>query len=333
MLVRNRITLFLLSLLSLAILLFPSSGHAEVKEIIAEGTYCMGDGETPLVASDRALLAAKRTALEQAGTYVESYSSTRNFSLTADEVKVIASGIMEVAVLDKHRTVDGNSIIFWVKIKAMVTTDKIEDMAAKIKDLSLAADYKKLQESYDKSQKEIAALKQQLAQADTDGEKRRIRSEISESEMTFQANTWFEQGNQKMADGKYPEAINAYTEAINLNPRFGPAYLRRGVAYAHSGEYRQAITDLTRALDSNPQLTLAYLKEGQVYEKLRERQAAIDAYRQFLEYAAPDQQPYINFARHRLRVLEEAGATYFSPPDSGPPGPGRVIIYRRRGPY
>ncbi|MBI3584860.1 MAG: hypothetical protein HY096_13070, partial [Nitrospinae bacterium] len=51
------------------LLSLPAFGFAEVKEIISEGTYNMGDGETPSVAESRALLQAKRTALEQAGTY------------------------------------------------------------------------------------------------------------------------------------------------------------------------------------------------------------------------------------------------------------------------
>src|SRR3972149_4677937 len=55
-------------------LFFPSFGFAEVKEIVSEGTYNMGDGETPGVAESRALLQAKRIALEQAGTYVESWT-------------------------------------------------------------------------------------------------------------------------------------------------------------------------------------------------------------------------------------------------------------------
>jgi len=38
----------------------------------------MGDGETPGVAESRALLQAKRIALEQAGTYVESYTKVEN---------------------------------------------------------------------------------------------------------------------------------------------------------------------------------------------------------------------------------------------------------------
>jgi hypothetical protein len=47
-----------------------------------------GDGETPTVAESRALLNAKRAALERAGTYVESYTKVRNFQLTQDQIQV-----------------------------------------------------------------------------------------------------------------------------------------------------------------------------------------------------------------------------------------------------
>lgn len=73
---------YLLAVITALLLLLPSFSLAETKEIVAEGTYNMGDGETPTVAESRALLQAKRTAVEEAGTYVESYSKTRNFQLT-----------------------------------------------------------------------------------------------------------------------------------------------------------------------------------------------------------------------------------------------------------
>src|SRR3990170_1206605 len=82
------------------ILFLPLHAFAETKEIISEGTYNMGDGETPSVAESRALLQAKRTALEQAGTYVESWTKVENLQLTKDEIQVLASGIMEVTILD-----------------------------------------------------------------------------------------------------------------------------------------------------------------------------------------------------------------------------------------
>ncbi len=64
--------------IAIVLLLVPSFLSAETKEIVSEGTYNMGDGETPSVAESRALLKAKQIALEQAGTYVESYSKVKN---------------------------------------------------------------------------------------------------------------------------------------------------------------------------------------------------------------------------------------------------------------
>ena len=63
----------------------------------------MGDGETPSVAESRALLNAKRVALEQAGTYVESYTKVENIQVTKDEIQVLTSGIMEVEILDRKK--------------------------------------------------------------------------------------------------------------------------------------------------------------------------------------------------------------------------------------
>jgi tetratricopeptide (TPR) repeat protein len=299
---RNRLQVFVFSLMLLFFVL-PSIGHAETKEIVAEGTYVMGDGETPLIAQERALVAAKRTAVEQAGTYVQSYSETRNYQLTADEVQVIASGIMEVTVLDTRRTVDGSGINFWVKIKAVVTTDKIEDMAAKVKEMSLADDYKKLQENYDKSRQEVAALKQQLGQAGSEKDRLQIKTQIAAKETLFQADTWFDRGNRRMAEREYYGAINAYNEAISLNPGFGWAYFRRGTAHADVGEYQEAIGDFNKALEINPRLAFAYFGKGRALEKLGYRRDAIAAYRTFIDYAAPNQHRLVEMARHRIITL------------------------------
>ncbi|MDO8446386.1 MAG: hypothetical protein Q7T53_09860 [Deltaproteobacteria bacterium] len=55
----------ILAILVVALLFSQSYVFAETKEIISEGTYNMGDGETPTVAESRALLQAKRTAVEE----------------------------------------------------------------------------------------------------------------------------------------------------------------------------------------------------------------------------------------------------------------------------
>src|SRR3990167_1531692 len=209
---------YIFPILVSVLLFYPLQGFAEVKEIISEGTYNMGDGETPGVAESRALLQAKRTALEQAGTYVESYTKVDNLQLTKDEIQVLASGIMEVEILDKKRTIVGDGFHFWVQIKAKVNPDKIEEMAKRVKEKSVIEDYKKIQEAYDKSQREIEELKKQLAGAKGEKEKKQVEAKITDDERLLQAIEWFEKGYQHILNKEYDEAIEAYSSAIALNP-------------------------------------------------------------------------------------------------------------------
>ena len=185
----------LLCAIAIAIFLFlPSSVFAQIKEIVSEGAYNMGDGETPSIAESRALLNAKRIALEQAGTYVASYTKVENMQVTEDEIQVLASGIMEVTILDQKRTIVGDGFRFWVKIKSRINPDNIKEMAKNVKEKSVIEDYKKIQREYEKNQKEMEELKRQLAQVKGETEKKKVETKIANEEKLFQANEWFEKG-------------------------------------------------------------------------------------------------------------------------------------------
>src|SRR3989338_8728801 len=242
-----------------AMMLFlPSVGFTESKEIISEGTYNMGDGETPTVAESRALLQAKRTALEEAGTYVESYTKVENLKLTEDEIKVLASGLMEVTILDMKRTIVGDGFNFWVKIKAKVNPDKIEEMAKRVKEKSVIDDYKKIQEAYDKSQKDIEELKKQLAQAKGEKEKKQVEAKITDEERLFEANQWFEKGLKQGYKNpySYKEQIDAFTQAILLYPSYAEAYIHRGWTYNLYNHLNKAFLDKAFA-DFNQAILIA----------------------------------------------------------------------------
>jgi len=252
------------------ILLFvPVFSFAETKSIISEGSYNMGDGETPSVAESRALLNAKRTALEQAGTYVESYSRTKNYQLTEDEVKVIASGLMQVNILDKKRTIVGDGFRFWVKIEAKVNPAKVEDMAARVKEKSVIEDYRKIQGEYEKSRNEIVTLKKQLLAVGKETEKKKIEALIENDERSFLANEWFEKGSIYNLNYEHDKSIEAYTNAIALNPSYLEAYERRGIAYYNKGLLQndkllmdRAIEDFKRVALLKPQTLTGAWSQG-----------------------------------------------------------------------
>ena len=176
---------FLSILASLLLLVVPLVAHAETKVLTAEATYVMGDGESPSFAEAMVLQKAKQMALEQAGTYVESYTKVQNYQLTTEEIQTIAGGVLQVEVLEKTRTLVGDGLKFFVKIKTTVTTDKVAELAQRIKGKNVAEEYKKLQEDYVRLSKEIESWKQLLAKTPPGPERDAALDQIRDREKAF----------------------------------------------------------------------------------------------------------------------------------------------------
>lgn len=59
-------------------------------------------------------------------------------------------------------------------------------------------------------------------------------------------------------DGRYDRAIEAYDEAIRLDPGFASAYNNRGEVYYRKGDYDQAILDFSSAIHLAPHYSFAF---------------------------------------------------------------------------
>ncbi len=145
----------------------------------------MGDGETPLNAEAMVLQKAKQVALEQAGTYIESYTKVQNYSLTVDEIQTIAGGVLQTEILEKKRELVGEGTRFYIKIKAVVTTDKIQDLTGRIKGKKEAEEYRKLREDYARLNEEFEKLKQLVAKKPAGPEREATLNQIREREKAF----------------------------------------------------------------------------------------------------------------------------------------------------
>ena len=115
--------IILLTMLLVFAIILPC--YADSKEIIAEGTYIASEYDSPSQGEEAALLIAKRAALEQVGTYLQSETLVSNLQLKDEQVKSLTSEVIETTVLDKSRTFNGQNMVFWVKIKAIVYPDKL----------------------------------------------------------------------------------------------------------------------------------------------------------------------------------------------------------------
>ena len=174
-------------LVSLCVFLLASFSpvYADTKTIISEAIYSMGDGETPSSAEAMVLEKAKQRALEEAGTYVESYTHVRNLDLTIDEIKTIAGGVMKTEIVEQNRALEGSGTRFYIKIRALVTTDKIEDLARRKQLGPLAAENKRLQDDVAKLTRDLEDFKRQILQSKTGSEREVVLEKIREVEKQF----------------------------------------------------------------------------------------------------------------------------------------------------
>lgn len=163
----------------------PFPVHAETKVITVDASYIMGDGETPDFAEARALQKAKQTALEEAGTYVQSYTKVQNLDLTTEEIQTIAGGVLQVEVLEKTRSLVSDGLRFYTKIKATVTTEKMDELARRIKGKNVAEEYQKLQTEYARLSRELESWKQRAAKTPQGPERNATLDQIREGEKTF----------------------------------------------------------------------------------------------------------------------------------------------------
>ncbi|MBI5893751.1 MAG: tetratricopeptide repeat protein [Deltaproteobacteria bacterium] len=277
---------YIFAIVTVLLLFMPSLSFAEAPEPPKnpqwfEGTFTMGDNDTPKDAVTYAENDARRKAVEFAGVYVESYTTVNNFQLRQDEIKTLSEAL--VRAIDrkepewKDRTVT-------VKIKyAVAVIDRKEDIE------NMAKRYKRDPqfEAFIKDKKiienKINEMQDQIEKI-TD-----IKDKASFKEEFFDAKDWFYEGYTYSIRGEDNKAIDSYNKALAKNPNFVFAYNNSGVAYFSKGQYNLAIQDYNKAIAINPNLALVYRNRGDAYSANGQYDKAIEDYNKVLtidpEYA------------------------------------------------
>ena len=96
--------------------------------------------------------------------------------------------------------------------------------------------------------------------------------------MDRQAETYVQEGTASLRLWKLPQAIKAFTRAIEIEPRYAEAYVKRGLAYYRSAQYERAIADYTETLKLNRYQADAYASRGDAYQSLGDMPRAIKDY-------------------------------------------------------
>ncbi len=116
----------------------------------------------------------------------------------------------------------------------------------------------------------------------------------TKSERELHAEIAFQRGNVQSLLGQIDMAIEAYSNAIHLNPRDARAYNNRGVDYGEKGESDLAIRDFYKAIDLKQDYDLAYNNRGAVYRKDGEYDKAIEDCDKAIQLNPDYAEPYSN---------------------------------------
>jgi TonB family protein len=121
-------------------------------------------------------------------------------------------------------------------------------------------DRESLLKKHNAALQEIARLQQELANAKRALDASRKRTPGSGDDAP--ATDFFLAGNAYVNLKKYPEAIAAFTRAIERAPRDAPSFRNRGITYTYLGAYKQGLDDLNEALALDPQDAIAHNHRG-----------------------------------------------------------------------
>ncbi len=127
--------------------------------------------------------------------------------------------------------------------------------------------------------------------------------DLPKSEINAQVQKMCQQGDDFAFRSEHQSAIEAYTQAIALNPNFELAYCARAKSLIELKNYRQAETDYQTALKINPTLAIADGGLAQIYYHQKDYAAALVS----VDRAIQRDQDQINFYQCRALINKKLG--------------------------
>ncbi len=122
------------------------------------------------------------------------------------------------------------------------------------------------------------------------------------------AETLFDRAIDKRKNGDIQGAIDDYTKAIEIDPKYVDAYNNRGNARSTLGDKQGAIADYNKAIELNPTYARAYSNRGLARADLGDKQAAIVDYNKAIELDPNYALAYYNRANARDDLGDKQGA-------------------------
>jgi len=188
------------------------------------------------------------------------YLHKKDYERTIEEYK------KAIEVGKEHRADYISISKIWFRLgQAYQAQDKLADaIAAYEKSLIEHRDSK-----VEKALKEVKALLKKRE------EEAYINPELSEEHK--------KKGNEYFQEGKWPEAIHEYTEALRRDPKNYKVLSNRALCYTKVMDWQKGLDDCEAILKIDPKFVKAYIRKGKIQQFLKQYHKALDTFKQGLD--------------------------------------------------
>jgi len=143
-----------------------SAPRPSLPVVTSAGEYRMSAHDTEVDATRMAIEDAKRQALEQAATYLESVREVHNLDVTRDEIRTYTAGVVTVLNQQASTRVENGVIVIHVDLTAQVNEDEVIQAIASLREnQSIKQQLVLLQAKTDQLYQQLHAANQALAAA------------------------------------------------------------------------------------------------------------------------------------------------------------------------
>ena len=276
----------ILLVFSLFISLLPRASFGEILTIKHTVKQTFGGGQSPDDARISAMAKAKREALEQAGTYIESLTVVKNSQVEKDEILALAAGVLKAEVVSQKNYASDDAFGIETIVNVIVDTSVLEERVKKqLQDRSHLTQLKDTQKREEKLLQKVVQLEEEnrkltAAKQSTEKLKKEFKQAsdgLTAVDLVNKALSLYD--GDKMADPQ--KAIEYLSKAIKLQPDSNDsnfAYYNRGVVYTNLKQYQRAIEDYNAAIRLMPNDYESYNNRGGAYSNLGQYQRAIEDY-------------------------------------------------------
>ncbi len=120
------------------------------------------------------------------------------------------------------------------------------------------------------------------------------------------AKEWYNKGVALAKEGKFKKALQAFENAIKIDPKFAEAWHNKGVALGRLGKHEKALQAFENAIKINPKFAQTWHNKGVVLGELGRHYEALQAYEHAIKIDPKDTQTWYN----KGIVLGELGRHY-----------------------